>query len=305
MVSCECCYTVMYISSFAPLSNLICYTSQLVVIFASRIDHMTTNAKQGAERVSIYIDGDLASADESVSNRLCSDSYESTTVAGRYELLNFNNDAYNEKSRFDLDGRLGMLAYWEIGGAEVITKQSQRMHVHTTRDEEHVVRGINRARFDIGAIRDLSQQGLSVKEPSLLYTFDEQEDIHNHTKLMLSSDVKEMMTGLHHGKTQILSPYTKTTVELTLDEEPFVPLGGNRYLEYRDGTFVPPQRSTLELRQLNEIARARSLRVKEAMIHLWSGYKKFAWGKDELLPLSNSGQDNWGSMGTTLVDSLR
>lgn len=266
---------------------------------------MEIDSKQGVERISMYIDGDFIAADVSVSNRLCSDSYESTTAVGRYEILNFKNDIYTKESRFDLDGRLGMLAYWEIGGKEVFTKQSQRMLVQTIRDEKHVVRAINRARFDLAAIRDLSLQGLSVKEPSLLYTFDEQDDLYNHTKLMLSSDVKEVMNDLHHGKIEILSPYMKTTVELALDEGPFVPLGGNRYSEYKDGTFVPPKRSILELRQLDEIARARSLRVKEAMIHLWSGYKKYAWGKDELLPLSNEGQDNWGGMGTTLVDSLR
>ena len=36
----------------------------------------------------------------------------------------------------------------------------------------------------------------------------------------------------------------------------------------------------------------------------WSNYKKYAFGKDELLPRSKRGHDNWGGMGTTLVDSL-
>lgn len=48
----------------------------------------------------------------------------------------------------------------------------------------------------------------------------------------------------------------------------------------------------------------RREKVKEGMQHAWRGYKKYAWGRDELKPLSNHGQDNWGGMGVTLVDSL-
>lgn len=75
-------------------------------------------------------------------------------------------------------------------------------------------------------------------------------------------------------------------------------------MEYKDGNFVPPALSAAERKELDEVARARSGVVKKSMQHVWSGYKKYAYGKDELLPLSNGGQDNWGGMGTTLVDSL-
>ena len=44
--------------------------------------------------------------------------------------------------------------------------------------------------------------------------------------------------------------------------------------------------------------------VKEAMQHAWNGYKRYAFGFDELKPLSHRGQNNWGGMGVTLVDSL-
>jgi hypothetical protein len=40
------------------------------------------------------------------------------------------------------------------------------------------------------------------------------------------------------------------------------------------------------------------------MKHAWKGYKTYAWGRDELKPLSKSGTDPWGGMGVTLVDSL-
>ncbi len=43
--------------------------------------------------------------------------------------------------------------------------------------------------------------------------------------------------------------------------------------------------------------------VKAAMLHSWMGYKKFAWGQDELRPMSKSG-NNWLHQGGTIVDAL-
>merc|ERR1712159_10550 len=43
--------------------------------------------------------------------------------------------------------------------------------------------------------------------------------------------------------------------------------------------------------------------VKEAMLHSWTGYKQFAWGQDELQPLSRNGK-NWLGQGGTIVDAL-
>ena len=33
-------------------------------------------------------------------------------------------------------------------------------------------------------------------------------------------------------------------------------------------------------------------------------YKKYAWGHDELRPVTGNYKDNWGGMGMTLIDSL-
>jgi hypothetical protein len=49
-----------------------------------------------------------------------------------------------------------------------------------------------------------------------------------------------------------------------------------------------------------EIAQKRRA-VKEAMVHSWEGYKTFAWGDDELQPLSKKGK-NWLNVGATIVD---
>ncbi|XP_021763900.1 mannosyl-oligosaccharide 1,2-alpha-mannosidase MNS3-like isoform X1 [Chenopodium quinoa] len=44
--------------------------------------------------------------------------------------------------------------------------------------------------------------------------------------------------------------------------------------------------------------------VKGAFIHAWSGYKKYAMGFDELMPLSKRGIDGLGGLGATVVDAL-
>ncbi|KAL5771975.1 hypothetical protein ACOSQ2_011899 [Xanthoceras sorbifolium] len=48
----------------------------------------------------------------------------------------------------------------------------------------------------------------------------------------------------------------------------------------------------------------RQQKVKDAFIHAWYGYKKYAMGYDELMPLSQQGTDGLGGLGATVVDAL-
>lgn len=43
--------------------------------------------------------------------------------------------------------------------------------------------------------------------------------------------------------------------------------------------------------------------IKEAILHSWNGYKKFAWGMDHLKPITKKGQ-TWFGIGLTILDSL-
>ena len=83
----------------------------------------------------------------------------------------------------------------------------------------------------------------------------------------------------------------------------FVPQGGNRYEEYKSGTN-PTKISPEMIDQSNKLARVRRDYVREAMIHVWSNYKEYAFGADELLPMSKKPSEPWGGVGATLVDSL-
>ncbi|CAK7345676.1 unnamed protein product [Dovyalis caffra] len=48
----------------------------------------------------------------------------------------------------------------------------------------------------------------------------------------------------------------------------------------------------------------RREKVKEAMLHAWNSYEKYAWGQDELQPQTKNGADSFGGIGATLIDSL-
>lgn len=41
----------------------------------------------------------------------------------------------------------------------------------------------------------------------------------------------------------------------------------------------------------------------DAFRHAWAGYRKFAWGHDELKPVSRSFSE-WFGLGLTLIDAL-
>ncbi|GFH56442.1 hypothetical protein CTEN210_12918 [Chaetoceros tenuissimus] len=84
---------------------------------------------------------------------------------------------------------------------------------------------------------------------------------------------------------------------------PYLPKGGGRFHEYSNGTS--PYIITESIRQQSDdLARKRRTHIKNAMKHAWGGYAKYAFGYDELLPVSGKGQQNWFGVGTTLVDSL-
>lgn len=44
--------------------------------------------------------------------------------------------------------------------------------------------------------------------------------------------------------------------------------------------------------------------VREAFLHAWGNYRKYAWGNDELQPISKKGKDSFGGIGITILDSL-
>lgn len=94
-------------------------------------------------------------------------------------------------------------------------------------------------------------------------------------------------------------PYMKNLVPETYDFTKYEPLGGDRFIEYVEGDS--PYAITDSLReQSDNLARSRRVHVVNAMKHVWKNYKQYAFGMDELHPISKKGSANWGGMGTTL-----
>ena len=93
-------------------------------------------------------------------------------------------------------------------------------------------------------------------------------------------------------------PYMTLPISTTYNFQQYEPLGGNRFVEYKNGDS-PYQITKTLISQSDELARSRRYHVKEAMKHIWTNYKAYAFGMDELHPISKRGTSNWGGMGTT------
>ncbi|KAJ6834118.1 mannosyl-oligosaccharide 1,2-alpha-mannosidase MNS1-like [Iris pallida] len=59
-----------------------------------------------------------------------------------------------------------------------------------------------------------------------------------------------------------------------------------------------------DLSDIDPTNNQRREKVKDAMLHAWNSYEKYAWGQDELQPQSKNGVNSFGGLGATLVDSL-
>lgn len=49
---------------------------------------------------------------------------------------------------------------------------------------------------------------------------------------------------------------------------------------------------------------SRAEQVRESTKHFWKNYQRYAYGCDELAPVSKGCKNNWGGVGMTLIDSL-
>ncbi len=54
----------------------------------------------------------------------------------------------------------------------------------------------------------------------------------------------------------------------------------------------------------DELIAKRQKMVRNAFIHAWEGYKKHAWGHDELRPVSKTAEDPFNGWGASIVDAL-
>ncbi|RHZ47128.1 hypothetical protein Glove_590g23 [Diversispora epigaea] len=60
----------------------------------------------------------------------------------------------------------------------------------------------------------------------------------------------------------------------------------------------------IETAQEKAVREKRRDSIKNGFLHAWRGYSKYAWGYDELRPVSNIGKVKFNGWGATIVDSL-
>ncbi|KAG6405028.1 hypothetical protein SASPL_132608 [Salvia splendens] len=155
------------------------------------------------------------------------------------------------------------------------------------------------------------------------------------TQNMISSHVKRECTNCSTGKfllilmifgvAYLMLTHTSSTPSSigaaervgTEEGHSFFTDGSGRFRKFwRKAPRLPPQLSPDEIAARNKSIHspgkidsgpdwvARQQRVKEAFIHAWSGYRHYAMGFDELMPVSKRGVDGLGGLGATVVDAL-
>ncbi|XP_051749671.1 mannosidase, alpha, class 1B, member 1b isoform X1 [Ctenopharyngodon idella] len=87
--------------------------------------------------------------------------------------------------------------------------------------------------------------------------------------------------------------------------------GGKPIISWRGAVIVEEQASDTDTKDTENrddpaslaLAESRLEAVREAFRHAWKGYKDYAWGHDELKPISKS-YGEWFGLGLTLIDAL-
>jgi mannosyl-oligosaccharide alpha-1,2-mannosidase len=146
-----------------------------------------------------------------------------------------------------------------------------------------------------------------------------------HTLYLRSNASKSIQISPHNGLMQLDGRSGEGHVSLSCSEVGIVEIwleqaGGNSTRDsrklLRERTLrrlefvrpaVPPEMPSAGSQALSLADRKwqpMSEEVRDAFLHAWRGYRKYAWGKDELQPLSKSGRDSFGGIGMTILDSL-
>jgi len=134
-----------------------------------------------------------------------------------------------------------------------------------------------------------------------------EENNNNNGVIQFPPTVPPTPNNNEDGKSNVIedpNKYKEEEIKFKDEIANYTPLGSGRYAEYKNGDNVFVPLNVVKKQAVDDLARVRRHHIRNAMKHAWEGYRKYAWGNDELHPQSNQGQNNWGGMGTTLVDSL-
>lgn len=100
---------------------------------------------------------------------------------------------------------------------------------------------------------------------------------------------------------------TKTNLHWTKRPEKY-PVAGYRDLPTGPLEHIPKIQFDFEANPESADAKktreTRQAVIKEAFLHSWNGYKRYAWGQDEVAPVTGAFRSSFGGWGATLVDTM-
>eukprot|EP01107_Rhizomastix_libera_P002648 TRINITY_DN1458_c0_g1_i8.p1 TRINITY_DN1458_c0_g1~~TRINITY_DN1458_c0_g1_i8.p1 ORF type:complete len:577 (-),score=173.58 TRINITY_DN1458_c0_g1_i8:1337-3067(-) len=131
---------------------------------------------------------------------------------------------------------------------------------------------------------------------SLPHRMNEKETRETHVIL---HQLEEQHKPQHKPQPQLQQPQPQLQPQPQPQPQPQLPISANPTNENKQETAIEHYERIKNFKDPEERRHA----VKMAMKHAWDAYEKYAWGMDELEPLSKKGKD-WLGMGLTIVDSL-
>ena len=135
-----------------------------------------------------------------------------------------------------------------------------------------------------------------------VYYRQSSDSIHRLTREAHANEIQKTFIQNKYFATENPFPdeYFGTT---NIHSESYQPKGPDRYSEWKGGNS-PYNVTIFQQMKSDNLARSRREHIKEAMKFAWGNYKTYAYGADELKPVSGKKDDCWGGISVTLVDSL-
>ncbi|KAF3934278.1 hypothetical protein ABW19_dt0202925 [Dactylella cylindrospora] len=160
---------------------------------------------------------------------------------------------------------------------------------------------------------------IEIAEPSIPPSISETEEvptvpvrqpsIHDHSEQKVPYIDGDAIPGNFPGfgsentiDPALLPHWTKLPEHFPIPEESIIPLptGNPKSLPRIQHKFEPGAESNVQRNERLE----RQGAVKDAFKHAWEGYAKYAWGHDEVMPVSGGRKDPFAGWAATLVDAL-
>ena len=117
------------------------------------------------------------------------------------------------------------------------------------------------------------------------------------------AELKRQQEELHHQheviQHEMQQQRQQNVQDYGLHVQHNAPQHQDEYQEQGGGAVLPAVEESRVFGPKNDQQRA----IVEAMRWAWQGYKQYAWGHDELLPISKTSSE-WFRLGLTIVDSL-